>query len=35
MRDKFLTFMLGQEEYGIEADYVQEIRDYETVAPIA
>ena len=34
-RQKFLTFTLGKEEYGIEILKVQEIRSYETVTSIA
>jgi purine-binding chemotaxis protein CheW len=32
---EFLTFRLGEEEYGIEILKVQEIRGYEAVTPIA
>lgn len=32
---EFLTFMLGQEEYGIDIMKVQEIRPYEAVTAIA
>ena len=34
-RQEFLTFTLGQEEYGIEILKVQEIRSYEQVTTIA
>ena len=34
-RNEFLTFVLGNEEYGIEILKVQEIRGYETVTTIA
>ncbi len=34
-REEFLTFTLGQEEYGIEILKVQEIRSYEQVTTIA
>lgn len=32
--NKFLTFMLGEEEYGVEVLKVQEIRNYETATRI-
>jgi purine-binding chemotaxis protein CheW len=32
--NKFLSFKLGEEEYGIEIEKVQEIRGYETVTSI-
>ena len=34
-RNEFLTFVLGNEEYGIEILKVQEIRGYETATAIA
>jgi purine-binding chemotaxis protein CheW len=34
-RNEFLTFVLGNEEYGIEILKVQEIRGYESVTAIA
>jgi len=35
VREEFLTFTLGKEEYGIEILKVQEIRSYEQVTTIA
>ena len=35
VQQEFLTFTLGQEEYGIEILKVQEIRSYEAVTTIA
>ncbi len=35
MANQFLTFRLGEEEYGIEILKVQEIRGYDTVTQIA
>lgn len=32
---EFLTFKLGQEEYGLDIQHVQELRSYETVTRIA